>query len=392
MTRIATPSAIGDNHKYAILKLIKSNSGIARDEIARALQLSVPAVSKNVTALIEAGIVYESGTVATQLGRKPTLLYYNTRLLYVASIEIMPQGIRGVLADSVGNIVLMDEKPSQVHDSAEAILKSAIATIAYLCDHRPVESEVACICVASPGCSDTANRFNLLSTYQEDWSDIDLSGEIKSHFGIPTILRNDVELDLAGECWRGAGRGCNNILLIKYGDGFACRAMVDGNLLHGARYLAGEIGYLITGVDQLRPSFRSPGALEQRLSRDIFTEYREKVGISTAMPETIRFPWLLRRANDGDEVAARFVQEAIDLISIAVNNAVLVLNPEMIILAGDAAEFRKSDVQRMRDVLQRSCPMAPIIRRADLGNNTSIYGGICVALEHAEQKLADLWK
>ena len=126
-------------------------------------------------------------------------------------------------------------------------------------------------------------------------------------------------------------------------------------MLHGARYLAGEIGYLITGVDQLRPSFRSPGALEQRLSRDIFTEYREKVGISTAMPETIRFPWLLRRANDGDEVAARFVQEAIDLISIAVNNAVLVLNPEMIILAGDAAEFRKSDVQRMRDVLQRSC-------------------------------------
>ena len=109
---------------------------------------------------------------------KPTLLYYNTRLLYVASIEIMPQGIRGVLADSVGNIVLMDEKPSQVHDSAEAILKSAIATIAYLCDHRPVESEVACICVASPGCSDTANRFNLLSTYQEDWSDIDLSGRL----------------------------------------------------------------------------------------------------------------------------------------------------------------------------------------------------------------------
>lgn len=389
---IATPSAIGDHNKYAILELIKNHDGISREELARTLALSTPAVSKNVNALIEAGIIYENGTAETQMGRKPMLLYYNSRLMYVVSAEIMPQGIRGALADFAGNIMVLEERPSNVEDSVEAILASVTELIRSLCDQRPVESEVACVCVASPGCTDSTTFFNLLSTYQEAWADVNLMEELESRLGITAIVRNDVELNLTGECWRGAGRECKNILLVTYGDGFACRAMVDGHMFRGARCMAGEIGYLITSIDQVRDTFRSPGVLEQRLSRDIFAEYRRLAGDGADLPAVIKFPWLLRRANEGDALAERFVREATDLIAVAVNNAVLVLNPEMIILAGDAAELRKSDVAHIADVLERSCPMAPVIQRAHLGKNAGIYGGIRVALQHADKKLVELWK
>ncbi len=390
--RIATPSAIGDHNKYAILELIKNHDGIAREEIARTLALSAPAVSKNVNALIEAGIIYENGTAETQMGRKPMLLYYNSRLMYVVSAEIMPQGIRGALADFAGNIMTLEERPSNVEDSVEGILSSVTELIRFLCEQRPVESEIACLCVASPGCTDSTTLFNLLATYQPEWADVDLAAELESRLGITTIVRNDVELDLTGECWRGAGIECKNILLVKYGDGFACRAMVDGHMFRGARCMAGEIGYLITDIGQVRDAFRSPGVLEQRLSRDIFAEYRRQAGNGADLPQTIKFPWLLRRANEGDALAERFVREAVDLIAVAVNNTVLVLNPEMIILAGDAAEMRKSDVEHMGKVLARNCPMAPVIKRANLGKNAGIYGGIRVALQYADKKLVELWK
>jgi predicted NBD/HSP70 family sugar kinase len=392
MIRIATPSSVGDNNKYAILELIKSKDGIGREEIASTLALSAPAVSKNVNVLIEAGIIYEKGTAETQLGRKPALLYFNSRLMYVISIEIMPQGIRGALADFVGNILMLDEMPSNVMDSVDAIMTNVYTLISRLYEKRPFESEVACICAASPGCNEGTTFFNLISTYQEDWVNVDVAACIEERFGIYTILRNDVELDIEGECWRGAGIGYNNILLVKYGDGFACRAMIDGRLYRGANYMAGEIGYFISTVDEVYSNFRSPGVLEQKLSRDIFTQYQEQAGNVQKLPETINFPWLVRQASNGDTVAEKLVRQATDLISIAINNTVLVLNPELIILAGDAGELRNSDVKRISDILERSCPYVPIIKRVNLGKNSGIYGGIKVALHHATKGLSSLWK
>lgn len=59
--KIYNPTDIGDRNKLSILRLIKENDGISRQEISRRLHLSAPAVSNNVSALIENGIVYENG-------------------------------------------------------------------------------------------------------------------------------------------------------------------------------------------------------------------------------------------------------------------------------------------------------------------------------------------
>lgn len=388
---IATPSTIGDNNKFAILDLVKKKDGIGREEIARSLSLSAPAVSKNVNALLEAGILYEHGTADTTLGRKPVLLYCNTHLLYVIVVEVMPQGIRAALADFAGEILCEAERPSKVRDSVGAILDEVYSIIQSLLDKRPQPREVACICIAQPGCTDQKNGFNLLSVYQQAWDDVNLGDKVWEQFGIHTIVMNDVEMDLLGERRCGAGANCRNILLVKYGDGVACRALIDGKLFRGARCTAGEIGYAINSVDDVRPRFRSPGVLEQRMSHDVFADYISEAGYR-GPAEDVNFGFLINRAADGDTVAEKYVGEVTDLMAVVVNNTVLVINPELLILAGDAALLRDSDVARIDSILQRTCPYAPQIRRARLGKNSGLYGGISVALRNAEKRLVELWK
>ena len=81
-----------------------------------------------------------------------------------------------------------------------------------------------------------------------------------------------------------------------------------------------------------------------------------------------------------------------DLLAVAINNTALVLNPELIILAGMASELREGDVERIRDILTRSCPYVPAIARASLGKNSGVYGGIRVALGYANKGISKLWK
>ena len=74
--KIYNPTDIGDRNKLMILRLIKVYDGISRQEISKRMHLSAPAVSNNVAALIENGIVYENGCDDTSLGRKPRQLSY----------------------------------------------------------------------------------------------------------------------------------------------------------------------------------------------------------------------------------------------------------------------------------------------------------------------------
>ncbi len=100
------PTDIGDQNKLSILKIIKENDGISRQEISKRLNLSAPAVSKNIAALLETKIIREAGTDETSMGRKPIQLKYNGSIMYVISIEMMPQAVRGGIADLYGNEII----------------------------------------------------------------------------------------------------------------------------------------------------------------------------------------------------------------------------------------------------------------------------------------------
>ena len=338
--KIYNPTDIGDRNKLMILRLIKVYDGISRQEISKRMHLSAPAVSNNVAALIENGIVYENGCDDTSLGRKPRQLSYKGDLYYVISVELMPKKVRAGIADLYGEVQQWTEKEIIVENGVDEVLG------------------------------------------QLDSAIDDLKEHILQKYNVEAIIVNDVELALIGERERGVGKKQTNIVYIKYGEGFAARAIVDGYLLKGNNMAAGELGYYLESLEEMTDEFVCPGRFEKKVCQNIFSECGEKNGLSD----------LILRAEQGDEAADAIVKKIIRKIAVVIANTVLMLNSEMVILGGDSEIFTEENIVEIKKILERVCPFVPEVVTSKLGADAPIIGGIKVALDYAEEQIIMLWK
>lgn len=388
---ITSVSSVGDTNKYAILKKIRERDGISREQLAHELKLSPPAVSKNVSSLLNAKIIYEHGTAGTSIGRKPINLYYNYNIMYVIGVELMPQAIRGALADFQGNILADCSAPSDVRISSRKTLENLEYVIDGLINEAPSRDKVRCICIASPGSGKNATRFNLLSEYQAEWEGMDIQEQLRQRYDADIIVMNDVELDLIGEHWKGAGKGRENIVLLKCGDGFASRAMIDGRIFSGANHMAGDIGLYVRDYANGREKFSLPGALEQKLCNALTQSYQDAGG-TTENGERLTLKWMIRNTAKGDPAAKIVLQLILEDIAVVLTNTILVMDPELVILGGAAAYFTEENVSFLRTFIHANTPYPPEILTSKLLERSGIYGAIRTAINHAETFLAELWK
>lgn len=363
--KVLNPTDIGDQNKLSILQIIKENDGISRQEISKRLKLSAPAVSKNIAALLETGIIREAGIDSTSMGRKPIQLTYNASIMYVIGIEMMPREIRGGIADLYGNIVAHENKTLSLENGAQAVLEQLEEVLDKLLENKKEEARLAEIVIGVPALTGQEDLNDLFITYIPEWKDVDLKRYIEEKYHVKTEVMNDVELALLGECAEGEGQVSDNILFIKYGEGFAARAIIDGNLLKGYNMAAGEIGYYLENISKLTEEFVVPGRMEKELCK-----------------ETVQREVISERTLDG----------IVDRIAVIITNTVLVLNPEIVILGGIASRFSSQTIQRIESVLRRTCPFVPKVVVSKLGVDAPVIGGIKVALEGAEKQLITYWK
>lgn len=380
--KIYNPTDIGDRNKLSILRMVKENDGISRQEISRRLRLSAPAVSNNVAALIEKGIVYENGCDDTSLGRKPKQLSYKGDLYYVMSVELMPQKVRGGMADLYGNILFREEKDIRIQNGVEEVLESLDTVIENLLTKKREEIELIAIAVGVPALTGQNDLNDLLSAYLPDWKDVDLKKHIYDKYGVKAIIVNDVELALIGERERGVGKEQTNIIYIKYGAGFAARAIVDGYLLKGHNMAAGELGYYLENSDGLQDGFVCPGRFEQEICTDVFVGNDGVYDLKNIMC----------RAEQGEEEASAIIEKIIRKIAVVIANTVLMLNSELVILGGMSEIFNEKNLAEIKEVLKKVCPFVPEVVTSELGVDAPVVGGVKVALDYAEEQIVMLWK
>lgn len=380
--KIYNPTDIGDRNKLSILRLIKNYDGISRQEISRRLHLSAPAVSNNVAALIENGIVYENGCDDTSLGRKPKQLSYKGDLYYVISVELMPKRVRAGMADLYGDIKFWEEREISVEDGVEEVLSQLDTVIDNLMAKRERNIEIIAIAVGAPALTGQNDLNDLLSTYLPDWKDVNLKEHISRKYKTAAIIVNDVELALIGEREKGIGKKQANIIYIKYGEGFAARAIVDGYLLKGNNMAAGELGYYAESLEQLSEGFLCPGRLEQEICNDVFSRYGEK-GNPSGFLSCVRC---------GDKEAKEAVKKIVRKIAVVIANSVLMLNSEMVILGGVSEIFTEENLAEIKEILEKICPFVPEVVTSKLGRDASIIGGVKMALDYAEEQIVELWK
>ncbi len=173
-------------------------------------------------------------------------------------------------------------------------------------------------------------------------NDVPLAAMMQQRMGLPCLLGNDANAAALGEWKCGAGRGCNDLLVVTLGTGLGSGFIIDGHLLLGPQGNAGELGHTIVVIDGRQCTCGRKGCLEAYVSiRGMRQTYRELADTVEALEEEGVKP-IADAAHRGEDAAIQTFRDTARWLAVGLANAAAITVPERIILFGGIA--RNGDV------------------------------------------------
>ena len=98
--------------------------------------------------------------------------------------------------------------------------------------------------VGAPGPIDTEKGL-LFEAVNLGWKDnFPLRDLMQAAIGVPVAIENDANVAALGEMWKGAGKGSKDLIAITLGTGVGGGVIVNGDIVHGSKGAAGEVGHI----------------------------------------------------------------------------------------------------------------------------------------------------
>ena len=394
MPRPANARLMKHLNRHAVLSLIRDRGPISRVELAALTGLSQPAVTAIVRDLLDMGLVEEKGLGQSSGGRPPIMLLFNPAARFILAACLEGERLWGGLADLSGVLQVEEEVvlPADPHDPAKALgdfLQDLIS-------RAGVESSrLAAIAVGVPGIAHTEGTVSHAPSLGW-WQKVPLRGQLRQRFGVPVVVENDVNLMALGEYFQGAGEGVANLALMHVSEGIGAGILIDGSLFRGARNAAGEVGYLPLGpMSPRRPQdfglfelHYSSRAIRRRLQALARAEGPAEAAAEVAEDARAGAGRPIRRlrelAEAGVPWARALLEDALRHWAHALASITCILNPELVLLAGDAVDCGQEGLEEIRRIVADLVPDLPEIRFALLGNRAALAGAVAMALSLAD--------
>jgi glucokinase len=147
--------------------------------------------------------------------------------------------------------------------------------------------------------------------------------------GRPVRVLNDAQAALLGEVWTGAGRGCQDVIMLTLGTGVGGAIFAGGRLLTGGRGQAGHLGHISVDADGAPDACGMPGSVELAMG-NLTIQQRTGGRFDTTHA-------LVAAAAAGDAEAQGWWQESVRRLAVAVASVIHVLDPERVIVGGGIA-------------------------------------------------------
>jgi glucokinase len=241
---------------------------------------------------------------------------------------------------------------------------------------KTVKASPAHIGLAAPGLAAPDRRSisfmpeRLPGLEKLDWQD-----HFRVPFAVPVL--NDAHAALLGEVWRGAARGCRNVLLLTLGTGVGGAAIVDGHLLRGRIGRAGHFGHISLDPNGSGDITGTPGSLE------------DAIGNSTVQARSRgRFPStraLVAAAQKRDAEARKIWLASLRALAAGITSLINALDPEVVILGGGITQAGAALFRPLREFLDefewRPGGARARIVRAKLGERAGAFGAAWQAMQ-----------
>lgn len=389
-------SLVKNTNQMLIIKTVRQQGQISRTEMARMLSLSNPSVSKNVDDLLAKGILVETGSRVTDVGRRPIMLEFNANRGCVAVVDLSGADGRICIADLNGNKLKYSRVEGGKLITAD-ILNGIIVTLrSMLRDMGSRHGKLVSICIGVPGVIEPKTGRIHWSARIENFREVDLKGMFTQAFNVPVTVKNDVNLAVCGERDFGCGNGARDMIYMNIDAGIGIGIVLDGKLYEGTRGFAGDLGVVMPDI--YRASEGSGGdfmaqTMENNLSvyhmisdvAKMFDSGRETV-LRTFVSDSsdITFNDIVKAYGMGDNAVISVMARYAKLIAVLMKNLVSLFDVELMVLGGPATRLGSTFINQITEYMLSLPGYAQAqIRGSRLLDTAVIYGGNYTAAQSA---------
>ncbi len=328
-------------NRNLLLNIIRREGKISRKQLTDISGLSVGAVSGISTELLANGWILEVGEGDFTGGRRQTLIKLNAKAGYAIGLKLMEKQIVAAVSNFDGQVTYY----RKIHHQHDGNLEDLIKTIATITQDTLSASQVPIDKTFGIGIGLAGVIYSQTGIVHYSpffgWRDVPMARLIEEHMQIPVYIENDVNTLTITEQLFGEGRQNNNFVVVTVGRGIGMGIVINGQLYHGAKGGAGELGHTI--IAQV-----SPDTAEQNSYASLESLAADPVIFD---PES-DYDSIINEAATNLDLQNRLRQSG-ELLGVGLANAINILSPELVIVSGEGVAAGDYRIQPMLDSMRR---------------------------------------
>ncbi|MGN0203711.1 MAG: type I phosphomannose isomerase catalytic subunit [Coprococcus sp.] len=229
---------------------------------------------------------------------------------------------------------------------------------------------------AGIGVPGTIDRKNGVVRYSNNikWENVEIVKEMGKYLPIPIKIANDADCAALGEAVAGAGKECQDVIMITLGTGVGGGIILDGSIYEGKGIGGSELGHMVIVENGEPCTCGRRGCLEAYASATaLIRDAKRAVGREMA-PEAI-----FASAAQGDTVLKEVVDVYIRRLGVGIVNIVNIFRPQLVLLGGGISAQGNTLTEPLFDIMKKNCfggekGELPEITIAALGNDAGMIG------------------
>ena len=359
-------------NRRLILNCLRREGGLSRVEIAAMTGLSPAAVTGVTAELIDEGMLVEGKGMQSTGGRKPIPLNIDYRQRWSIGFKLMHDRVEGTLTDLSTQPIGTCEVPLSSHDpeAVAAAVENGVATLLETQNSR--SCKLVGIGVAMPGLIDV-DRGICLEFHDFGWVNVPIAELIAARTSVPVWVDNDVNAFAIAQQLFGYGRTRGSALVLVISAGVGAALIFNGQIHRGARFAAGEIGFLRPDRDNWATNDRL--SWNRRLSESgILRGWQELRGGESSND-------LQAAAEKGDPVAVAYLSKVGREIGERLLGMIDLVDPEVVVVGGEAIRFGKALIDPLARAVKENSFGTPPPLEVDWDNDVWLRGASALAIQ-----------
>ncbi|GLY43471.1 sugar kinase [Amycolatopsis sp. NBRC 101858] len=357
-----------------LLQLVRTGQATTRKALLTRSGLSRTTLTARLDRLLEAGLLAEGGHEDSTGGRPARQLRFDDRHAVVLAASVDTMHAEAALTDLTGRRLTRRAGDLRVADGPEPVLGRIAEWFEEML--AGVDRPVCGVGISVPGPVEGGRVRQ--PPIMPGWDGYPIDEHLEARFGAPVLVDNDANLMALGE-HRARYPESAALVVVKASTGIGAGLVIGGEVYRGIDGGAGDIGHVrLPGHEDARCLCGSLGCLAAVAGGGALAARLTELGLPTTSGSGVR-----ERILAGEPAAVRLAEQAGREVGEVLATLVCVVNPGVLVIAGDLAE--PHFVAGVREVLYaRALPRSTRNLSVEIGGRGEALGGAVAMVVEAE--------